>query len=175
MNPFKTVPAIVDNDFKLAESVAIFRYLARRHQIDDHWYPKEDQARARIDEYLEWQHSNTRQTCFQYFLLAYMKPRKLGPSADDAQINAAAQRQMGETLDKIEKVWLKDGPFIGGRTELSFADILAACEIEQPSELLIYRSVFRNSPDCDVMIHCLQGSPGTNQPTEGQSSRHGIN
>lgn len=124
----------MDNNFKLAESVAIFRYLARRNEIDDHWYPKDDQARARIDEYLEWQHLNTRQVCFQYFMLAYLKPRKLGPSPDDAQVNASAMRQMDETLDKIEKIWLKDGPFIGGRKEISFADILAACEIEQPSE-----------------------------------------
>lgn len=134
VNPFKTVPAIVDNDFKLAESVAIFRYLTRRNKIDDHWYPKDDQARARIDEYLEWQHLNTRQTCFQYFILTYLKPRKMGSSPDDAQVNAAAQRQMGEVLDKIENIWLKDGAFIGGQKDISFADILAACEIEQPSK-----------------------------------------
>lgn len=131
------MPAIVDNGFKLAESVAIFRYLARQNKIENHWYPRDDQARARIDEYLEWQHLNTRQTCFQYFILAFVKPRKLGPSPDDAQVNAAAQKQMGESLDFIENVWLKDGPFIGGQKEISFADILAACEIEQPSKFFI--------------------------------------
>ena len=30
------------------------------HQVADHWYPKESQAQARVDEYLEWQHLGTR-------------------------------------------------------------------------------------------------------------------
>ena len=29
-------------------------------QVADHWYPKESQAQARVDEYLEWQHLGTR-------------------------------------------------------------------------------------------------------------------
>lgn len=40
VNRFKQVPAIVDDGFKLAESVAIFRYLAAKNNINDHWYPK---------------------------------------------------------------------------------------------------------------------------------------
>lgn len=134
VNRFKKVPAIVDNGFKLSESVAIFRYLAARNKIDDHWYPKNDQVRARIDEYLEWQHVNTRQTCAQYFILKYLKPRTIGHSPGDEQVIASAERQMNETLDKIENLWLKPGRFISGNNQLSFADVLAACEIEQPSK-----------------------------------------
>ena len=29
-------------------------------QVADHWYPKESQVQARVDEYLEWQHLGTR-------------------------------------------------------------------------------------------------------------------
>ncbi len=56
VNRFKKIPAIVDNDFKLAESIAIYRYLASEHEIVDNWYPKDPKKRARVDEYLEWQH-----------------------------------------------------------------------------------------------------------------------
>lgn len=139
VNRFKKVPAIVDNGFQLSESVAIFRYLAGRNKIDDHWYPKNDQVRGRIDEYLEWQHYNTRQTCAQYFMLSYMKPRTIGPSAGDAQIVASAETQMNQTLDMIENLWLRPGHFISGTNQLSFADVLAACEIEQPSTATINR------------------------------------
>lgn len=33
----------------------------------DHWYPKDSQKQARVDEYLEWQHNNTRAHCTEYF------------------------------------------------------------------------------------------------------------
>lgn len=56
INRFKKIPCIVDKDFKLAESVAIYRYLASEYKIDDSWYPKDTKKRARVDEYLEWQH-----------------------------------------------------------------------------------------------------------------------
>lgn len=48
-------------------SVAILRYLCREHSVDDHWYPKDSKAQARVDEYLEWQHLNTRLFCAMYF------------------------------------------------------------------------------------------------------------
>lgn len=35
--------------------------------MDDHWYPKDSRAQARVDEYLEWQHANTRLSCAMYF------------------------------------------------------------------------------------------------------------
>lgn len=133
VNRFQKLPAIVDNGFQLSESVAIFRYLASQNQIDDHWYPKDAKIRARIDEYLEWQHVNTRQTCTQYFVLGYLKPRTIGKTPDDDQIIASAEKQMSKTLDLIENLWLKPGHFISGTNKLSFADVLAACEIEQPS------------------------------------------
>lgn len=56
INRFKKIPCIVDGDFKLVESIAIYRYLASEYKVDDHWYPKDSKKRARIDEYLEWQH-----------------------------------------------------------------------------------------------------------------------
>lgn len=133
VNRFKKVPAIVDNGFQLSESVAIFRYLTARNQIEDHWYPKDDQIRARIDEYMEWQHLNTRQTCAQYFILKYLKPKTIGTSPDDHAIVASAEKQMASALNKLENLWLKPGRFISGTNKLSFADVLAACELEQPS------------------------------------------
>lgn len=75
VNRFRTVPAIIDNEFQLSESIAIFRYLASRYKIDDNWYPKNRHERARIDEYLEWHHLNTCLFGNQYFWTYFMKPR----------------------------------------------------------------------------------------------------
>ena len=60
INPFQTVPAVEHNGVNLIESVAILRYLTSAYKVDDHWYPKEPLAQAHVDEYLSWQHANTR-------------------------------------------------------------------------------------------------------------------
>lgn len=63
----RKVPSIDDNGFFLSESVAIVRYLARENKVADHWYPTDSEKQARVDEYLEWQHLNTRILCVTFF------------------------------------------------------------------------------------------------------------
>lgn len=133
VNRFKKVPAIVDNGFQLSESIAILRYLVNRHKVDDHWYPENDQIRARIDEYLEWQHCNTRLHCAQHFWMKYMKPRGVRNIPEIADTAGPIDLQLNQTLNLIEDLWLKPGCFISGTNHISFADLLAACEIEQTS------------------------------------------
>merc|ERR1711971_62441 len=61
LNPFQRVPVIDDDGFVLTESCAILKYLAAKHNVAEHWYPKQNlQAQARVDEYLNWQHFSTR-------------------------------------------------------------------------------------------------------------------
>lgn len=46
------------------------------------------------------------------------------------------ENNMNDSLDKFEEYFLSDGAFVNGQ-EISFADILAACEIEQPSKFFV--------------------------------------
>lgn len=57
---FGKVPAIIDNDLNIIESVAILRYLSRKYEVPHNWYPRELKAQAEIDEFLEWQHLGIR-------------------------------------------------------------------------------------------------------------------
>lgn len=97
INPFARLPAIEHDGFKLIErylhnifskllycqkfcffiqinnnylyySIAIARYLCREFKVPDHWYSTSSIKQAKVDEYLEWQHSNTRLYCSRYFI-----------------------------------------------------------------------------------------------------------
>lgn len=133
MNPFQKVPVIQDGDFALTESVAILRYLAREKNIADHWYPKDSKAQAKMDEYLEWQHLNTRAMCATYFLSRLLIPLTTGKKANSEKV-AKDKKNMEKTLNEIENIWLRGGnkQYICGE-QLSVADIMACCELEQPS------------------------------------------
>ena len=52
INPNKTVPALEDDDFRMAESSAILKYLAARFDAPE--YPKDVKERARVDSVMDW-------------------------------------------------------------------------------------------------------------------------
>lgn len=130
LNPFQKVPFIVDNGSVLTESIAILRYLCRSYDVADHWYPKDSQKQARVDEYLEWQHLNTRAHCMEYFQHKALLPLLTGRLTDPKKI-LLLEKKMDENLNLLENVWLKEKLFLCG-DEISVSDLVAACEIEQP-------------------------------------------
>jgi glutathione S-transferase len=48
---------------------------------------------------------------------------------------AEFERRMKTTLGLIENIWLKDAPYLTGN-EITIADLLGVCEIEQTSKFL---------------------------------------
>ncbi|KAK9506839.1 hypothetical protein O3M35_008701 [Rhynocoris fuscipes] len=129
INPLHQVPAIDDNGFILRESVGILRYLCREKNVPDHWYPKDTKKQAKVDEYLEWQHLGTRLACAMYFRIMWLEPLQTGKTPDISEIKKW-KANMENICDAVENHWLKN-KFICG-DEITIADILAACEIEQP-------------------------------------------
>lgn len=67
---------------------------------------------------------------------------------------AILEQRMIENLDKLENIWLKNKPYLCG-DEISISDLVAACELEQPSKklffyngiikMLIFIFLYRNS------------------------------
>lgn len=108
------------------------RYLkSTTKHIPDSLYPSDIKAQARVDEYLEWQHNNTRMLCATYFQLLWLLPRVFGKEGDPKQI-ADIRKRMEACLDQIENIWLAGGKrkYLVG-DQLSVADIFGVCEIEQ--------------------------------------------
>ncbi|XP_071445871.1 glutathione S-transferase theta-1-like [Hetaerina americana] len=127
VNPFHRVPTIIDDGFKLMESVAILRYLCRTRNLDDHWYPKDPKLQARVDEYLEWQHIDIRSNTMGYIMNKFMMPSLTGTPADKKLVDML-QNNMDQSFDYIENVWLKnDKKYLIGE-QISIADLLGVFE-----------------------------------------------
>lgn len=52
----------------LSRSDAILKYLATKYDVPEHWYPRQPERRARVDEYTAWHHSNTRPHAAKVFI-----------------------------------------------------------------------------------------------------------
>ncbi|XP_033154970.1 glutathione S-transferase theta-1 [Drosophila mauritiana] len=129
INRFQKVPAIVDGGFHLSETIAIIRYLADKGQFDEKLYPKTLEDRARVDEFLEWQHLNIRLACSLYFRDAWLFPMNgIAPKPKPEQIQALIEG-VENNLGLLERLWLENDFLVG--KNLTMADILGSSEINQ--------------------------------------------
>ncbi|ELT90456.1 hypothetical protein CAPTEDRAFT_173236 [Capitella teleta] len=132
ISPFGLVPVIDDNGFTLTESVAILSYLSDHYKVADHWYPKNPQARARVDQYMAWQHHGIRLFGSMVFRIQarVIEPRMTNEPIDPKRL-AAAKANLESVLDQMENIFLKDNTFLAG-DDISIADLLGICELMQP-------------------------------------------
>nr|XP_020450693.1 glutathione S-transferase theta-1-like [Monopterus albus] len=130
LNPMQKVPVMVDSGFVLTESDAILKYLATRYNVPEHWYPRQPERRARVDEYTAWHHSNTRPHAAKVFMLEVLLPAQSGSQVDEGRLIRALS-QLDDTLDKLETMFLRRQAFLCG-DDITVADLLAICELMQP-------------------------------------------
>ncbi|XP_031748213.1 glutathione S-transferase theta-1 isoform X1 [Xenopus tropicalis] len=123
------VPALKDGNFTMAESTAMLLYLARKYKTPNHWYPSDLQKRARVDEYLAWQHTNTRPHGSKVFWTKCVSPTILGKEVPSEKMNAV-MAEFVTTMNNFEEKFLGNKPFIAG-DEISVADLVAIVEIMQ--------------------------------------------
>ncbi|XP_013206587.1 glutathione S-transferase theta-1 isoform X2 [Microtus ochrogaster] len=127
VNPMMKVPAMKDNDFTLGESVAILLYLTHKYKVPDHWYPQDLQARARVDEYLAWQHTALRRSCLRALWHKVMFPVFLGERVPPETL-AATLAELDVNLRVLEDKFLQDKAFLVG-PHISLADLVAITEL----------------------------------------------
>ncbi|XP_044051138.1 glutathione S-transferase theta-1a [Siniperca chuatsi] len=128
----KKVPVMKDGSFILTESVAILKYLVQKYSssVADHWYPANLQQRARVNEYLSWQHMNLRAHGSKVFLLRVLFPVIMGSEAPKAKMDVAVE-DLNQSLKLLEEKFLQNKPFIIG-DKISLADLVAIVDIMQP-------------------------------------------
>ncbi|MBR8374277.1 glutathione S-transferase [Burkholderia cenocepacia] len=117
LNPNALVPVIKDDDFVLWESNTIIRYLANRYG-GDALYPAEPQARARVDQWIDWQGSDLNRSWVGAFLGLVRK------SPDHQEPNGIAQSIAGWTthMRVLNAQLERTGAYVAGNT-FTLADI----------------------------------------------------
>ncbi|XP_038649508.1 glutathione S-transferase theta-1-like [Scyliorhinus canicula] len=130
VNTLRLVPAIKDGDFTLGESVAILKYLAGKYQTPDHWYPADLQKRARVDEYLSWQHMTIRYHGSRIFMFRSLLPTLTGQPVPKDKMDEALE-DLQKSMQTFEDKFLQGKPYIVGE-KVSLADLVALVELMQP-------------------------------------------
>ncbi|XP_068558897.1 glutathione S-transferase theta-1a [Cebidichthys violaceus] len=132
ISPMRRVPVMKDESFVLTESTAILEYLVQKHpsSVADHWFPAELKQRARVNEYLSWQHMNLRAHGSKVFLLKALYPVIMDAEVPKEKMDAAVE-DLNQSLKMLEEKFLQSKPFIIGE-KISLADLVAIVEIMQP-------------------------------------------
>lgn len=80
---------------------------------------------------MEWQHTSVRIGCAGFVRTAYLEPLLKWNPPTLKKIEAS-KKVMEKALNSLENIWLSDSSksFLA-TDEISFADLLAACEIEE--------------------------------------------
>ena len=131
-NPNGLVPALEDDGFILTESSAILKYLADKTGSDA--YPNDLQARARVNEIMDWFNSNLYREIGYHLVYPQCFPsHKREPEDMNKSIIDWGLAQSKKQLEILDNKW---HPFSGGGTyltggQLTIADYfgaeLAAC------------------------------------------------
>ena len=150
INPNRRVPTMDDNGFGLFESCAILRYLCNKYSLEDHWYPKDIQARSKVEEALDWFPGNLRCGAFRFIGLI---PKRTGKPVSDEK-RTELTTTLKNSLNMIENYFLKGRKFVGG-DNISIADLQFLCEVQQ--YLMMDKDLCKGRPNMERWIQdCRQ-------------------
>ena len=154
VNPSGLVPVLEDGDFRLTESSAILKYLADK--IGSAAYPKDLQARARVNERMDWINTQLYREFGYGLVYPQIFPHYKRPS-DEQQSGVVAwgKEKSGRWLKVLDKNLIGNNEYLCG-SELSLADYLGAAYVTL-GELL--RCDFSAYPNVSRWLKTMKARP----------------
>ena len=122
-SPFRKMPALVDGDYKLADSSAIIHYLEAKYP-DPELIPADPELRGKAIWFEEFADTILGGCGAKMFFNRIVAPRFLGKEGDHAVADAAERDELPPILDYLEGVIPGSGYLVGDR--LTIADIAVA-------------------------------------------------
>ena len=119
MNPNAMVPVLVDAGLVLWESNTICRYLASRYGQDGALLPAEPAARARVEQWMDWQATELNNS-WRY---AFMAVVRNSPAHDDPVQLVRSIAEWNRHMGILEGQLGKTGAYAAG-VDFSLADIV---------------------------------------------------
>eukprot|EP00188_Purpureofilum_apyrenoidigerum_P002547 Plantae.Rhodophyta-Purpureofilum_apyrenoidigerum.ctg26139.p1 GENE.Plantae.Rhodophyta-Purpureofilum_apyrenoidigerum.ctg26139~~Plantae.Rhodophyta-Purpureofilum_apyrenoidigerum.ctg26139.p1 ORF type:complete len:212 (+),score=31.17 Plantae.Rhodophyta-Purpureofilum_apyrenoidigerum.ctg26139:239-874(+) len=118
LNPAGKVPVIDDKGFVLSEAAAVLTYICESRGLED-WLPSDDlKARAQINRWLHWTHTNVRLAT-----MAIFAPMLMGTKTSKGGLD-----RFSAALDQLEQQ-LQAEQFVAGSR--SIADLFLLTELDQ--------------------------------------------
>ncbi len=124
INPNHQVPTLVDGDVKIHESNAILRYLCVKHGLDA-WYPKALPARAKVEQWLDWNQTRLSPTVVDIVLNSVF----LAPAGDKTAVERGLSR-LPELWSILDAGLAGGTPFLAG-SRPTIADLSLASSVFQ--------------------------------------------
>lgn len=122
LNPNTQVPVLEDEGFVLTEASAILKYLAEG--VGSPAYPAERQARARVNERMDWFNTGFYRDAAYGLVYPELMPHLRQPTPEQqAAASHRARMATARWLEILDRDLLGDRPFVCGET-ITLADYL---------------------------------------------------
>ncbi len=166
-NPTGQIPILVDGDFVVWESAAIAWYLNEKFGCPDHWFGRDTQQRAHIQQFLQW-YAYTLRLGGGVFHWTIFAPMIYGEDKDFSAEIRKGRYLLYESLDLLEKYWLKDHDFLCG-DEVSYADLAGYQDlVSHDAGKTIPDTVWNAHPRVKVWFHKMALRPHAQTVTAWQ-------
>mmetsp|Transcript_12327 Transcript_12327/g.18685 ORF Transcript_12327/g.18685 Transcript_12327/m.18685 type:complete len:224 (+) Transcript_12327:81-752(+) len=120
VNPTGLVPFLEDGDLGLSEGAAILTYLAESRKLTS-WYPEDLRVRAKVNQWLHWNHTNTRMSTSKLLVPAVILKM---------EIKEADMEAMKRSLSFLD-THLENNTFVAGTEAPTIADLIILPELDQ--------------------------------------------
>jgi glutathione S-transferase len=116
LNPNGQIPVVLDDDLVLWESNTIIRYLANRY--GQHLYPAEPVARARVDQWLDWQATDLNAA----WVYSFLALARRSPGYDDSERIEASVKAWNRVMTILDGQLARTGRYVSG-SDFQVSDI----------------------------------------------------